>query len=468
MNFSLTPLRAFAAACALLAAGVPVTAQTDPDPVLTPDEKAILALQSAFVRTVTPGERADFHRDLLATVMLRVKRSHATDVDMPIFAAAAIKVLEPLPAGTGEPAEVFKKSVNTALRTLDPQSRYYDPTAFDTQRGDSTGSFGGLGIEIQPSEGAVRVVAPMPGSPAARAGVTAGDLIVRVDDQSVVGIPLADAIAKMRGAPGTPVTITIRRAGEPQELTVSLKRDTIRRQLIRSSMEGDVLVLSLSSFSGPVSTAMEQAITEATATTQPKALMLDLRGNPGGLLREAIRIADAFLDKGEIVSLRGSTPARQRAWQADATQLLAGVPMVVLIDMGSASASELVADALQHSGRATVMGGRSYGKGSVQTTFSLGDNRGALRLTTALYHGPSGQTVHRTGVGPDIELQATAPTASDNANWEAGAKPLRTAQARVDPARCKALKERDPVLSCAVAYLQAGSVDAFVSRLAER
>ena len=165
-------------------------------------------------------------------------------------------------------------------------------------------------------------------------------------------------------------------------------------------------------------------------------------------------VADAFLREGEIVSLRGSTPARQRVWHADADEMLAGLPMVVLIDGRSASASELVADALQHNGRATVMGQRSFGKGSVQTTFRLGEHKGALKLTTAMYHGPSGRTVHRTGVAPDIELVASA-----------GSEAARMAKARVDPGRCKALKAGDPALSCAVAYLLAGSIDAFAAGL---
>lgn len=175
-------------------------------------------------------------------------------------------------------------------------------------------------------------------------------------------------------------------------------------------------------------------------------------------MHEAVKVADAFLNQGEIVSMRGSTPARQRAWQADANELLAGLPMVVLIDGRSASASELVADALQANGRATVMGQQSFGKGSVQTTFFLGENRGALKLTTALYYGPSGQTVHRVGVAPDIELLAATRRA---------AAPPPMVKARVDPSRCPGLKERDPALSCALAYLQAGNMADFVARHAD-
>ena len=458
-------LRAFAAAAMVFAGSAALGAS----PPAANDDDTVSALQGAYARSVAPGEQADLHRDLLATVLQRVKRSHATEVDLAALAAAAMKVLPPV---GGDPAEVFKKAINEALRTLDPHSRYLDPRARANERTDSSGSFGGLGLEVQAGEGAVRVVAPMPGSPAARAGIAPGDLIVRVDDQPLGGLPLAEAIARMRGEPGTPVSITIQRAGSAHEFTVSLTRDTIRRQLLRWSMEGEVLVLRLASFSGAATVSLVQAIADATTERQPRAVVLDLRGNPGGLLREAVSVADAFLSKGEIVSLRGSTPARQRTWQADADEQLTGLPMVVLIDGRSASASELVADALQHNGRAMVMGQRSFGKGSVQTIFSLGEHKGALKLTTAIYHGPSGQTVHRTGVAPDIELLASARSelaraASSSPPGSADAAPSRMAKARVDPARCTALKVSDPALSCAVAYLLAGGIDAFVAGLAD-
>ena len=467
MSHPLRTLRAFAAACLLFAGSVALAALPSAP---STDDDAISFLQDAYVRSVAPGEQADLHRELLATVLQRIKRSHATEVDLPALAAVAMKVMEQQPAGRGDAAEVFKTAINEALRTLDPYSRYRDARAIGNVGGDSSGSFGGLGLEVQPSEGAVRVVAPMPDSPAARAGLAPGDLIVRVDDKPLAGVPLAEAIERMRGQPGTPVTITIQRAGTDREVTVTLTRDTIRRQPLRWSMEGEVLVLRLAGFGSATAATLGQAIADATALSQPRAVVLDLRGNPGGLMREAVRVADTFLTEGEIVSLRGSTPARQRAWQADADELLAGLPMVVLIDGRSASASELVADALQHSGRATVMGQRSFGKGSVQTIFPLGEHKGALKLTTAFYHGPSGQTVHRIGVAPDIELLASARSdaaraASAGGPGSADAAPPRIARARVDPGRCRTPKASDPALSCAVAYLLAGSIDAFVAGL---
>ncbi len=466
MNHPLSTRRAHAAAWLLFA----VTAAHGASPSGASDDEAISSLQAAYARSVAPGQVADVHRELLATVLQRVKRSHARDVDLSALTAAAVKVIEPLAPGSGEPAEVFKKAINEALRTLDPYSRYLDARAQGNESGNLSGTFGGLGLELQSDAGELRVVAPMPGSPAARAGLAAGDVIVRVDDRPVEGLPLADAIAQMRGQPGTPVSITIQRAAH--EFTVSLTRETIRRPLLRLSMEGEVMVLRLPIFGSATAASMAKAIADATAQRQPQAVVLDLRGNPGGLLREAVKVADAFLKEGEIVSLRGSAPDRQRAWLADSDELLTGLPMVVLIDRRSASASELVADALQHTGRAVVMGQRSFGKGSVQTIFPLGEQKGALKLTTATYYGPSGQTVQRTGVAPDIELLSAtggpgARVTSDSPQALGEAQPLRPAKARVDPGRCKAPQTADPVLSCAVAYLLAGTLDSFLARLAD-
>lgn len=453
-----TPCRVSFAASLLFAAGAALAAGPPEDP--------LAALQAAYGQAVSPGERADLHRDLLATILQRVQRSYATEVDLPAFTAAALKALEPVAAGAGDPADVFKKAINAGLRTLDPYSRYLDPRTHETERSDSSGGFGGLGLELEASEGAVRVVAPMPGSPAARAGVQAGDLIVRVDDLPLLGVPLPDAIARMRGEPGTAVTITIRRAAT--EFPVALTRETIRRQLLRWSLEGEVLVLRIETFSGAVSAALEQAIEEATAQS-PRSVVLDLRGNGGGLLREAVLTADAFLGKGDIVSLRGRTPGSQRSWEADARELLPGVPMVVLVDKRSASAAELVAVALQENGRALVMGQQSFGKGSVQSTYSLGEQKGALKLTTSMYHGPSGRPVQKIGVSPDIELVAAAPAAAadgaaEEGPGQAGPVPPQPFRVAVQQARCSAvLKAPDPALACAVAYLQVGNLEDFIA-----
>lgn len=469
MRRFLATRRASAIAIGLLFAGNAALAQTPPAP-----DAAVTALQDAYVLKVAPGAQADQYRELFATVLQRVQRSYATEVDLPALAAEAKKVVERRAAGGADPAAVFSEAMNAALRTLDPYSRYLDPRARVTERDSFGPGFGGLGLQVEAGEGAVRVVEPIPGSPAERAGLRAGDLIVRVDEQPLAGLPLSDAIARMRGEPGTVVAITVRRTGE--EFTVSLTRDTIRRQAVRWNMEGEVLVLRVSTFSGAVTAALRQAVTEASAARTPQAVVLDLRGNPGGLLTEAVRMADAFLGQGEIVSLRGRTASNQRSWQADAAELLPGVPMVVMVDRRSASASELVAAALQDNGRAFVMGQRSFGKGSVQTTFGLGEEaRGALKLTTAFYHGPSGRPVHHAGITPDVELTGAPKTEARGEAWgqdaaapgDAPAAPA--SRVRVDQGRCAAVyKATDPALSCAVAYLQARTLDAFLGAVAGR
>ena len=450
----------FATAGASLAASPPVS-----DELLAP-------LTSAYVRAVKPGEQAELHRALFVPVLQRVERSYAREVDMADLAGLALKTIEPLEPQSGDPAEVFRKAINAALATLDPHSRYLDVRAQNDHRSAITGSFGGLGMEVDMVDGLVQVVTAIADTPAARAGLQQGDLIVRFDDKPVLGMTLADAISRMRGQPGTPIALTIRRAGREDEFTVSLVRETIRTQALRWSMEGDVLVLRLASFTSSVATALERAIAEATAVATPRAVVLDMRGNGGGLLRQAVTTADAFLSAGEIVSLRGRTPGNQRAWQADPAEQLGGIPMVVLIDGRSASAAELVAAALQENGRATVMGQRSFGKGSVQSIISLGAGKGALRLTTATYHGPSGRSVQRTGVGPDIELVTPAGSTPRVARREAdraqalpGADEPQPPKARVEQSRCAPRKQSDPALACALAFLDAGGIDDFLVAL---
>jgi carboxyl-terminal processing protease len=463
MRHSFPTLRALALTVLLCAAGAAGAA-----PAPTDDEDALSAAQAAFTRAVQPGEQADLYRELLPAVLQRIRRSHATPIDLPALAAAVSARLEAMPPA-GDPAEVFRKAVNETLRPIDSYARYMDARTLVNERSDATGSFVGVGIEAQAAEGVMRIVAPIPGGPAARAGLLAGDLIVRIDDQPLAGLGLADAIARLRGEVGTTVAVTISRR-DSADFTVSLTRDTIRRELLRTSLQDDVLVLRLASFSGAASSSIAKAVADAGA--KPRAVILDLRGNPGGLLREGVRIADAFLSHGDIVSLRGSGSVLQRTWQADPEELLPGLPMVVLIDGRSASASELVADALQHHGRATLMGQRSYGKGSVQTTYSLGEQKGALKMTTALYHGPSGQTVHHVGVAPDIELVAAAGSeaARTSAEREAEAGPAaqaRKPRARVEQSRCAPAKADDPVLACALAFLQAGGAEAFLPPAAD-
>jgi carboxyl-terminal processing protease len=431
---------------------------------------ALEALQDAYSRSVTPGDEALRYRELLATMLQRLKRSSSAPVDVDALARDATRALEPIAPFAGDPERTFRAAVAAAaasLRLVDPYFRYIDARAYGNERHETAAGFGGLGLQVESHGGAVRIVSVMPGSPAERAKLLApGDVIVRVDAEPLAAMPLADAVARMRGQPGTPVSLTVQRGGQDTEITVALTRDIIRRQLLRTSLEGDVLVVRLSGFGPSVASALELDIAQASAAG-PKAVVLDLRGNPGGLLTEAIKVADAFMAAGEIVSLRRQDSTRSRSWQADPAELLPGVPMVVLIDRRSASASELVADALQHHGRATVMGQRSFGKGSVQTTLPLGQNGGAIKLTTALYHGPSGQTVQRIGVAPDIELVADKPRDAEDSARETDAPAVRKVRARVDPARCGDAPVPDPVLACAIELFRSGGPDKFVARLGE-
>jgi len=457
-------LRAAAAAACLLVASVCHAAE----PAVT--DELLAPLTSAYLKAVAPGDEADLHSELFGAVLQRVQRRFAREVEVPQLIAAALKTLQPLEPAAGDPAEVFGKAINAALATLDPHSRYLD--AERAKRSSVSGSFSGLGIQVEMVDGMVRVVAPMPGTPAERAGLRSGDLIVGFDGQHVQGLTLAQAVSRMRGEPGTPISLVIRRSGHEDLLTVSLVRELIRRESVRWAMDGEVLVLRVANFSAWMSIALEKAIADATAEATPRAIVLDLRGNGGGLLRQALSTADIFLREGEIVSLRGRTESARRSWRADRDERLHGVPMVVLIDGRTASAAELVAAALQENGRAIVMGQRSYGKGSVQSLISLGEDKGALRLTTSLYYGPSGRSVQRTGVGPDIELvpvpRADAPNPrrreGDRDHALPGADEPPPPKARVEESRCApARKNADRALACALAFIQSGGIGSFVS-----
>ncbi len=439
-----------------------------------PVEDTMAPLLAAYTRAAKPGEDLNTYGELMVSVLQRVQRSYAQEVDIRILTGAAISTLESLKSESAEAHVIFKTAVNAALAALDPHSRYYDAREYREQRTSASGSFGGLGIEVDMSEGLVRVVTPMESSPAARAGLRSGDLIVRFDDQPVTGMTLSDVVSRMRGQPGTTITLVVRRPGRGDEFPVSVVREIIQSQVLRWRMEEDVLVLRLARFTGSLGALLDKAIKDATATHTPRAVILDLRSNPGGLLRQAITLADAFLSEGDIVSLRGRTAGNRRTWTADAAEQLAGLPMVVLLNGASASAAELVAAALQENGRAVVMGQRSYGKGSVQSIMPLGVDKGALRLTTALYHGPSGRTVQRTGVGPDIELVA-APAAqaqrggrreADRTRALPGADEPMPPKARVEQSRCGPAKSTDgQALACALAFIKAGTIDNFVTAL---
>ncbi len=304
--------------------------------------------------------------------------------------------------------ELIEAAIDGMLTSLDPHSSFLSPDDAANMRVQTRGEFGGLGIEVTQEEGFVKVVSPIDGTPAEDAGIEAGDFITHVDGESVLGLTLDEAVEMMRGPVGSEIIITIVREGGTEPFDVSIIRDTIKLTAVRTRTEGDTIVLRITTFNDQtfpnLKEGLEEQLEEAGGWDNVNGVVLDLRNNPGGLLTQAIRVSDAFLDAGEIVSTRGRDPQDGERFNATTGDLAEGKPVVVLINGGSASASEIVAGALQDHRRAIVVGTKSFGKGSVQTVMPLrGD--GAMRLTTARYYTPSGRSIQALGVSPDIIVE---------------------------------------------------------------
>ncbi len=302
-------------------------------------------------------------------------------------------------------AELIEAAIDGMLTSLDPHSSYLSPDDADNMRVQTRGEFGGLGIEVTQEDGFVKVVSPIDGTPADEAGMESGDFITHVDGESLLGLTLDKAVDLMRGPVGSEIVITVVREGESEPFDVSIIRDTIKLTAVRTRLEGDTAVLRITTFNDQTTPNLEAGLKEqfeaAGGAENVNGIVLDLRNNPGGLLTQAIKVSDAFLEEGEIVSTRGRNVADGERFNATPGDLSGGKPMVVLINGGSASASEIVAGALQDHRRAIVVGTKSFGKGSVQTVMPLrGD--GAMRLTTARYYTPSGRSIQALGVSPDI------------------------------------------------------------------
>ena len=301
--------------------------------------------------------------------------------------------------------ELIQSAIRGMLSGLDPHSAYLSPEEFKELQIGTKGEFGGLGIEVTMENGFVKVIAPIDDTPAQRAGIKAGDLIVRIDDKPVKGMTLQEAVGLMRGKPGTKVTLTILREGEEKPLKITITRDIIRIRSVKWRMLDEGYgYLRISSFQIRTPEQVREAIAEMEKRGALKGVVLDLRNNPGGVLNAAVEVADLFLDDGLIVYTKGRIKEAQMEFRATPGDLIEGVPMVVLINAGSASASEIVAGALQDHRRAILMGQKSFGKGSVQTIMPLSDG-GAIKLTTALYYTPSGRSIQADGIVPDIELK---------------------------------------------------------------
>ncbi|MGV8840318.1 MAG: S41 family peptidase [Bauldia sp.] len=351
-----------------------------------------LSRQSLFAGTPAQAQSSETYRqlNLFGEIFERILADYVDEVDEATLIQAAI-------AGM--------------VQSLDPHSSYLPPEAFLDMQATTRGEFGGLGIEVTQEDGVVTVVSPIDDTPAARAGILAGDRIIGIDGNSIEGLTLNEAVDMMRGAPNTPITLTISRDGvAPFE--VPMVRELIREQTVRAQAFGNVGYVRLRQFSETTSQDMQDAILRIRTEIGPDNLqgfILDLRSNPGGLLDQSVTVADAFIEQGEVLSTRGRSPQDTRRYNARPGDILDGVPLIVLVNGGSASASEIVAGALQDQHRATIIGTLSFGKGSVQTIIPLTPGDGALRLTTARYYTPSGRSIQAVGIEPDIVVEQVLP-----------------------------------------------------------
>ena len=301
-------------------------------------------------------------------------------------------------------SESMDSAINGLLQSLDPYSAYMSPEIFNEMQTETSGEFGGLGIEVGMESGVVKVISPIDSTPASRAGIKAGDYIVKIGDIQVQGKSLSEAVDLMRGPVGSSINLTIRRVGQKKALTFDIVREVIEIKSVKAELlEKNVGYIRLTSFNENSGEQIKDQIRKFKKNKNVNAYILDLRNNPGGLLSQAIRITDFFLDNGEIVSTKSRKPSENRKWFAKKGDLINGKTLIVLINYGSASASEIVAGALKDHKRAVILGENSYGKGSVQSIIPL-KNKGAIRLTVAKYYLPSGKSISEVGVSPDIEI----------------------------------------------------------------
>jgi carboxyl-terminal processing protease len=321
--------------------------------------------------------------DLFGEVLDRINREYIGDVDQ---------------------SKAIDAAINGLLQSLDPYSSYMSPEMFKSMQTDTSGEFGGLGIEVSMESGVIRVISPIDNSPASKVGVKAGDYIVKINDIQVQGKSLAEAVEIMRGPVGSDIEITVRRKGVKKAIIFNITREIIKVQSVRSQIfDKDIAYIRLTSFNENSSDQVENNINKINNNKNIKGYILDLRNNPGGLLSQAIKISNLFLNDGEIVSTKGRKSSENKKWFARKGDIIKGKPLIVLTNSGSASASEIVAGALKDHKRALIIGENSYGKGSVQSIIPL-KNKGAIRLTISKYYLPSGKSISDVGVTPDIEI----------------------------------------------------------------
>lgn len=321
--------------------------------------------------------------------------------------------------------KLIESALNGMLTSLDPHSSYLNAKSFEEMQVQTRGEFGGLGIEVTMENGLVKVVTPIDETPAAKAGIKTGDYIAEIDGTAVMGLTLSDAVEKMRGKAGTTIKLSILREGLKEPLKITLERAVIKIRSVRGRVENDVAYIRVTQFTESTADLLHDELTKQLKIIGPKikGVVLDLRNNPGGLLDQAIAVSDTFLDRGEVVSTRERDPQNTRRYTATAGDDTHGLPMVVLINEGSASASEIVAGALKDHKRAVILGVKSFGKGSVQTVIPIKDH-GAIRLTTARYYTPSGTSIQATGIEPDIKVeQAKVETLKNDSNYSEASLP---------------------------------------------
>lgn len=312
-----------------------------------------------------------------------------------------------------EDSKLVEGAINGMISSLDPHSRYMNAKGWSDMQETTTGEFGGLGIEVTMEEGLVKVVAPIDDTPAAKAGIMSGDMIMQIDDDTIQGLTLDQAVAKMKGPANSKIRLKLLRKGSDTPVDVAIVREVIRVRPVRFHTEGgDIGYVRITSFNEQTTDGLRKAIAEISKQIPPEKLtgyVIDLRNNPGGLLDQAVSVTSALMARGEVVSTRGRTPEETQRFTARGGDLTKGKPLVVLINGGSASASEIVAGALHDHKRATLIGTRSFGKGSVQTIIPLGSGNGALALTTARYFTPSGRSIQAKGITPDLEVLQDVP-----------------------------------------------------------
>ena len=345
----------------------------------------IIFLSSFFFLNSVNSAEIDIYKkiDLFGEVLEKINKEYVDEIDQ---------------------SESMDSAINGLLQSLDPYSAYMSPEIFQEMQTETSGEFGGLGIEVSMEAGVVKVITPIDDTPASKAGIKAGDYIVKINDIQVQGKSLSEAVDLMRGLVGTDIELTIRRRGVKKALTFTITREIIEVQSVKSDLlENNIGYIRLTSFNDNSSDQIKKKIKKLKENENLKAFILDLRNNPGGLLTQAIKISDFFLENGEIVSTKSRKKSENRKWFAKKGDITDGKPLLVLINYGSASASEIVAGALKDHKRAIILGENSYGKGSVQSIIPL-KNKGAIRLTVAKYYLPSGKSISEVGVRPDIEV----------------------------------------------------------------